>query len=144
MSIGYCYGLHARIYLRVNAKTTSFDQTIIAIQLILEQTGMPKIVFLYNKHGIQDLADLKQQAFVLVKEPDPILSLKAGRNGYDHISIFVMPYDSGMHTTPGGIPYIERKNRINMRPGRKGGGIFFNTGRGKCANAQEQSSNSGK
>ena len=122
-------GQIAPVYLRVNTKIISFDQAVIAIQLVLEHTSMPEIVFFYNQHGVLDLADLKQQALVLAKEPDPIPSLKAGRNGYDHVSILVMPYDSGMHTSLGGIPFIERKNRINMRPGRNGGGIFFNTRR---------------
>ena len=131
MSIGYYYGPNALVYLRVNAKTILFDQTIVAIQLVLEQAGMPEIVFLYDKHGILDLADLKQQSFVLAKEPDPIPSLKTGWNGYDHISISVVSYDSGLHKPLGGIPFIERRNMINMRPGRKGGGIFFNTGRSK-------------
>lgn len=119
------------MYLRVNTKIISFYQAIVAIQLVLEHTSMPKIVFLYNKHGVLDLADLKQQSFVPAKEPDPIPSLKTGRNGYDHISIFVASYDIRMHASLGGIPFIERKNRINMRPGRKGAGIFFNTRRSK-------------
>ena len=144
MSIGYYYGSNWSWSISVNAKTILFDQTIVAIQLVLEQAGMPEIVFFYNKHGVLDLADLKQQSFVLAKEPDPIPSLKTGRNGYDHISIFVVPYDSGRRTPLGGIPFIERKNMINMRPGRKGGGIFFITGRSKCAKAQKQAGNSGK
>ena len=131
MSIGYYYGSNWSLSISVNAKTILFDQTIVAIQLVLEQAGMPEIVFLYNKHEVLDLADLKQQSFVLAKEPDPIPSLKTGRNGYDHISILVAPYDGGMHKSLGGIPFIERKNRINMRPGRKGRGIFFNAGCGK-------------
>ncbi len=141
--------------IRVNTKTTSFDQIIVAIQLVLEQASMPEIVFLYNKHGVLDLADLKQQAFVRAKEPDPIPSPATGRNGDDHISIFGMLYNSRIHTTLAGIlydsrkdtslgsvPLIERKNRINMRSGRNGGRIFFNTRRSKGAKAQEQGCNS--
>jgi hypothetical protein len=131
-------------YLRVNAKIIPFDQTIVAIQLILEHAGMPEIVFLYNKHGVLDLADLKQQALVFAKEPDPIPSPTAGRNGYNNVSVLIVPNDSRMYTSLGGIAVIERKNRINMRARRDGGGIFFNTRRSKCAKAQEQGGNSGK
>ena len=134
----------ALVLLRVDAKTTPFDQAIVAIQFVLEQASMSKIVFLYNEYGVLDLTDLKQQAFVLAKEPDPIPSLKAGRNGYDNISFFVVPHDSRIRSPLGSISFIQRKNRRNMRPRRKGGGIFFNTARGKCAKAQEKSSDSGK
>jgi hypothetical protein len=105
---------------------------------------MAKIVFLYNKQGILDLANFKQQAFVLAKEPDPIPAQKSGRNGYDHVPILLVPHDSQIRASLGGISFIERKNRRNMRLGTKGGGIFFNTGRSKCAKAQENGSNSGK
>ncbi len=103
---------------------------------------MPEIVFLYNKHGVLDLSDLEQQAFVLAKEPDPVPSTAAGRNGDDHIPIFGMLYNSRLDTSHGSVPFIERKNRINMRSGRNEGGIFFNTRRSKCAKAQEQGCNS--
>jgi hypothetical protein len=144
MSIGYYYGQIALVYLRVNTKIIFFDQAIVAIQLVLEHPGMSEIVFLYNKHGVLDLADLKQQGLVHAKEPDLIPSPATGRNGNDNISIFGVPNDSRIHTALGGIPFIERKNRINMRPGRNGGGIFFNTRRSKCAKAQEEGGNAGK
>ena len=137
-------GQIAPVYLRVNTKIISFDQAVIAIQLVLEHTSMPEIVFFYNKHGVLDLPDLKQQALVPAKEPDFILSPATGGNGYDNVTIFGVPNDSRIRTCLGGIPFIERKNRINMRPGRNGGGIFFNTRRSKCAKAQEQGGNSGK
>ena len=137
-------GQIAPVILRVNTKIISFDHAIVAIQLVLEHTSMPEIVFFYNKHGVLDLADLKQQALVLAKEPDFIPSPATGGNGYDNVSIFGVPNESRIHTSLGRISSIERKNRINMRPGRNGGGIFFNTRRSKCAKAQEQGGNSGK
>jgi len=98
---------------------------------------MPEIVFLYNKDRVLDLTDLKEQDFVLAEEPDPISSPKAGRNGDHDISIFVMPHNSRIRASLGSILVIQRKNRRNMRPGRKGGGIFFNTRSTKCAKMQE-------